>query len=73
VFEDAKQALCSYHVRAAIQKGLQQRLLGTSEVKTSAYKAFEHFVQSVMYMPACTDEVATLAKAKEMMCKFREA
>jgi hypothetical protein len=71
VFEEAVQGLCSYHVRTAIQQGLQQRLLGGGEEKEAAYRVFNHHVEEIMYMRPCADKEATRKDAKKRMSEFR--
>ena len=73
MFPDARQALCAYHVRAATQQGLQQRLVGTLDEQADAYEAFEQFVKSIMYMNHCSDEAATFKEAKRRLAEFNEA
>jgi hypothetical protein len=71
VFPDAKQALCAYHVRTAIQKTLQQKLQGGGEQKKAAFVAMELFVREVMYLPPMETLAATQAEAQRRFDVFR--
>lgn len=72
MFPDAKQALCAYHVRTAIQKTLQQKLKGAAEQRKAAFSAIEGFVTTIMYLrPEATVE-ATQAEAQRRFVTFRD-
>jgi hypothetical protein len=71
VFPDAKQALCAYHVRAAIQKTLQQKLKGGGEQKKAAFAAMELFVSEIMYLPPQETLEATEVEAKSRFGVFK--
>jgi hypothetical protein len=68
---ESVQGLCAYHVRTAIQQGLQQRLLGRGEEEEAAYRAFNQHVEEIMYMQPCADETATRQAAKKMITDFK--
>jgi hypothetical protein len=69
VFPDAKQALCAYHVRTAIQQRLQQKLKGRD--KAVAFAAIERVVEEIMYLPAKETVEATLQEAEKKLSDFR--
>jgi hypothetical protein len=71
VFEESVQGLCAYHVRTAIQQGLQQKLLGRGEEKEAAHRAFNKHVEEIMYMKPCADEATTRQAANKMLLDFK--
>jgi MinD-like ATPase involved in chromosome partitioning or flagellar assembly len=70
VFSDAKQALCAYHVRTAIQKTLQQKLKGKD--KATDYAAIEKVVEGLMYLPAKATIEETRNAAQQKLSDFRK-
>jgi hypothetical protein len=71
VFPGTHKALCFFHVRAATQKALQQKLRGVGEAKAAAYKAFNDFVAKVMYLPSCDTPEATVSQGQKMLADLK--
>jgi hypothetical protein len=67
----AQQGLCAYHVRAAIQQVLQQKLRGSKEERASAYESFEKVVEAIMYLRPCDTEDATRAEANKNLLELK--
>jgi hypothetical protein len=67
----AQQGLCAYHVRAAIQQALQQKLRGGQEERASAYEAFEKVVQAIMYLRPSDTQEATREAANEKLTQLK--
>lgn len=70
VFPGAKQALCIFHVRSAIQKTLHHKLKGSPATRSEVYASIEAFVGTLAYMPPCDTLVATEARAQAMLSDF---